>query len=258
MEDFFYAGGLPVVIKELGKYLHQNTVTVNGNSLKENNQKVECYDRNVIFSIDSPLQPEAGIAVLKGNLCENGAVIKPSAATQELMKHKGKAVVFENIEDYHDRIDDPNLDIDESSVIVLKSVGPKGYPGMPEVGNVDLPEKLIKKGIKDIVRISDGRMSGTAYGTVVLHISPESSVGGILALVQDGDLIELDVENRKLHLDVSDEELMRRKKNWKLPEPEINRGYVHMYLDHVQQADKGADFDFLVGKSGAEIKRDLH
>ncbi len=258
MEDFYYAGGLPVVLKELGNLLHQNTLTVNGKTLKENYKDAECYNRDVIASIDKPLQPDAGIVVLKGNLCENGAVIRPSTASAELMKHRGRAVVFENIEDYHERIDDPDLDIDESCVIVLKGVGPKGYPGMPEVGNVDLPEKLILKGIKDIVRISDGRMSGTAYGTVVLHISPESSVGGTLALVKNGDMIELDVTHRKLHLDVSDEELKQRKAAWIPPKPLATRGYVGIYLDHVQQADKGADLDILLGSSGSDVKRDLH
>ncbi|MCJ7778542.1 MAG: dihydroxy-acid dehydratase [Sedimentisphaerales bacterium] len=258
MEDFFYAGGLPVVLKELGGRLHQDVITVNGKSLKENNANAECYNRDVIADIDKPLKLKAGIAVLKGNLCENGAVIKPSAATPELMKHRGRAVVFESIEDYHERIDDPDLDIDETCVIVLKGVGPKGYPGMPEVGNVDLPEKLILKGVKDVVRVSDGRMSGTAYGTVVLHISPESSIGGTLALVKNGDMIELDVANRKLNLDVPDEELKRRKAAWVPPEPLAERGYVRIYLDHVQQADKGADLDILLGKSGSEVKRDLH
>jgi L-arabonate dehydrase len=230
MEDFFYAGGLPIVLKELENLLHQDTKTVNGKSHKQNNAKAKCYNDDVIATLDKPFQQNAGIAVLKGNLCENGAVIKPSAATSELMKHKGKAIVFENMEDYHARIDDPDLDIDENCVIVLKSVGPKGYPGMPEVGNVDLPEKLIQKGVKDIVRISDGRMSGTAYGTVVLHISPESAVGGTLALVKDGDMIELDVGNRKLHLDISDEELKKRKALWVQPEPHTYRGYVKLFL----------------------------
>lgn len=258
MEDFFYAGGLPVVLKELGNRLHQNLVTVNGKTLQENNKNAECYNREVIATIDKPFKPEAGIAVLKGNLCENGAVIKPSAATPALMKHRGRAVVFESMEDYHERIDNPELDIDESCVIVLKGVGPKGYPGMPEVGNVDLPEKLLLKGVKDMVRISDGRMSGTAYGTVVLHVSPESAVGGTLALVQNGDMIELDVANRKLHLEVSDEELKRRRSAWSPPAPHTNRGYVRIYLEHVQQADQGADLDILIGKSGAIVKGDLH
>jgi dihydroxy-acid dehydratase len=258
MEDFFYAGGLPVVLKELGNLLHQQVITVNGKTILENNKNAQCYNREVIATLEKPLKPHAGIAVLKGNLCENGAVIKPSAATQSLMKHRGRAVVFENMEDYHKRIDDPDLDIDETCVIVLKGVGPKGYPGMPEVGNVDLPEKLILKGVKDMVRISDGRMSGTAYGTVVLHISPESSVGGTLAIVQDGDFIELDVEKRKLHLEISGEELAKRKTNWKPPQPLAKRGYVRIYLDHVQQADKGADLDILVGSSGSKVERDLH
>jgi len=258
MEDFFYAGGLPVVLKELGTLLHQDTITVNGKTLKENNANAECYNRDVIASIDAPFKEKAGIVVLRGNLCENGAVIKPSAATPALMKHRGRAVVFETMEDYHARIDDPNLGIDESCVIVLKSVGPKGYPGMPEVGNVDLPEKLILKGVKDMVRISDGRMSGTAGGTVVLHISPESAIGGTLALVRDGDMIELDVANRKLHLDVSNEELKKRRATWIPPKPHTERGYVRLYLEHVQQADKGADLDILVGKSGSVVKGDLH
>ncbi len=258
MEDFYYAGGLPVVLKEMVKFLRQDVITVNGKSLTENNTNAECYNREVIATIEKPFQSDAGIAVLKGNLCENGAVIKPSAATEKLMQHKGKAVVFENMEDYHARIDDPNLEIDENSVIVLKGVGPKGYPGMPEVGNVDLPVKLINKGVKDVVRISDGRMSGTAYGTVVLHISPESSIGGTLAIVKDGDMIELDVPNRKLHLDISDEEIKKRKAQWIPPKPHTERGYVKLYLDHVQQADKGADLDILIGKSGSVVKGDLH
>jgi dihydroxy-acid dehydratase len=258
MEDFFYAGGLPVVLNELKDIIHSDAVTVNGKTIGENNANAICYNREVIASIDNPLQPEAGIAVLRGNLCPDGAVIKPSAASKRLMKHRGRAVVFETIEDYHSRIDDPNLPIDEDSVIVLKGVGPKGYPGMPEVGNVDLPEKLLRKGVKDIVRISDGRMSGTAYGTVVLHVSPESAIGGTLALVQDGDMIELDVENRRLHLDVSDEELERRRKAWTPPPPMATRGYVKFYIDHVQQAHLGADLDVLRGGSGAEVTRDLH
>jgi L-arabonate dehydrase len=258
MEDFYYAGGLPVVINELKKYLHTDVITVNGKTLGENNNNPPCYNRDVIASIENPLQPEAGIVVLKGNLCQNGAVIKPSAASKELMKHRGRAVVFETMNDYHARIDDPNLDIDESCVIVLKNVGPVGYPGMPEVGNVDLPEKLLQKGIRDMIRISDGRMSGTAGGTVVLHISPESAIGGTLALVKDGDMIELDIEKRKLHLDVSDEELKKRKANWTPPPPHTERGYVKFFLDHVQQADLGCDFDILRGGSGSEVKGDLH
>jgi len=258
MEDFFYAGGLPVVIKELKQYLHNNVITVNGKTIAENNATPVCYNQDVIAAIDKPFQQNAGIAVLKGNLCEQGAVIKPSAATKELMKHRGPAVVFETIEDYHARIDDPDLNVDADSVIVLKNVGPVGYPGMPEVGNVDLPEKLLRKGIKDMVRISDGRMSGTAAGTVVLHVSPESAIGGTLALVKDGDIIELDVEKRKLHVDVTDEELKKRRAGWISPKPMAQRGYVKFYIDHVQQASLGADLDILQGGSGSEVTRDLH
>lgn len=258
MEDFFYAGGLPVVIKELKKYLHNDAITVNGKTIGENNTNPVCYNKEVIATAEEPLQENAGIAVLKGNLCEDGAIIKPSAATKELMKHRGPAVVFETMEDYHARIDDPKLNIDENSVIVLKCVGPVGYPGMPEVGNVDLPEKLIRKGVKDIVRISDGRMSGTAAGTVILHVSPESAVGGTLALVKDGDMIELDVEKRRLHLDVPDEELKKRRASWKPPAAVASRGYVKFYIDHVQQAHLGADLDLLRGGSGAIVTRDLH
>jgi len=258
MEDFFYAGGLPVVIKELKNHLHNDVITVNGKSIGENNATPLCYNQDVIATLCKPFQENAGIAVLKGNLCEQGAVIKPSAAAKELMKHRGPAVVFETIEDYHARIDDPDLDIDENSVIVLKNVGPVGYPGMPEVGNVDLPEKLLRKGIRDMVRISDGRMSGTAAGTVVLHVSPESAIGGTLALVKDGDIIELDVEKRKLHLHITDDELKRRKAAWISPKPMAERGYVRFYINHVQQANLGADLDFLVGKSGAGIPKDNH
>lgn len=258
MEDFYYAGGLPVIINQLKEYLHNDTITVNGKTLGENNKSPVCYNTDVIATIDKPLQPEAGIAVLKGNLCEDGAIIKPSAASKSLMKHRGRAVVFETMEDYHHRIDDPELDIDETCVIVLKGVGPVGYPGMPEVGNVDLPEKLLQKGIRDMIRISDGRMSGTAAGTVILHVSPESAIGGTLALVENGDMIELDVEQRKLHLDISDEELKKRKEKWKAPDPAATRGYVKFYIDHVQQAHKGADLDWLQGGSGSEVTRDLH
>lgn len=258
MEDFFYAGGLPVVIREMKEYLHNDVITVNGKSIGENNAKAVCYNEEVIAKVEKPLQENAGIAVLKGNLCMNGAIIKPSAATKSLMKHRGAAVVFETIEDYHARIDDPLLDIDEHSIIVLKNVGPVGYPGMAEVGNVDLPEKLLRKGIKDMIRISDGRMSGTAAGTVVLHVSPESAIGGTLALVKDGDMIELDVEGRKLHLDVSDEELEKRKAAWIAPKAMADRGYVKIFLDHVQQAHLGVDFSTLRGGSGSVVTRDLH
>ncbi len=258
MEDFFYAGGLPVVIQEMREHLHLDAITVTGKSIDENTKGAPCYDRSVIAAIDKPVQESAGIAVLRGNLCENGAVIKPSAATAELMTHRGRAVVFADINDYHARIDDPDLDVDASCVLVLMQVGPKGYPGMPEVGNFGLPAKLLKEGVEDMVRISDGRMSGTAYGTVVLHVSPESAIGGTLALVQNGDMIELDVPNRRLHLDVADEELDRRKAAWQPRPPHTERGYVSLFLEHVQQADLGADFDFLRGGSGAAVSRGNH
>lgn len=258
MEDFYYAGGLPAVIKEMEKHLHRDAITVNGKSLVENSKGAKIWNDDVIASIENPILREGGIAVVKGNLCENGAVIKPSAASPHLMQHRGKAVVFETIEDYHARIDDPNLEIDETSVMVLKNVGPKGYPGMPEVGNMQLPRKLLEKGITDMVRISDARMSGTAYGTVFLHASPESAVGGTLGLVQNGDEIEVDVPNRKIHLHVSDEELAERRKNWTPIDLGYDRGYTKMYINTVMQADKGADLDFLIGKSGHEVKRESH
>ncbi|RYG06200.1 MAG: dihydroxy-acid dehydratase [Chitinophagaceae bacterium] len=259
MEDFYYAGGLPVIISELKDHLHMNTITVTGKSHEENIKTTfTCYNADVIYPFREPLIPEAGIAVLKGNLAEDGAVIKPSAATPSLMQHKGRAVVFENIEDYHARIDTPELDIDESCVMVLKYVGPAGYPGMPEVGNMALPKKLLDKGVTDMVRISDGRMSGTAYGTVVLHVSPEAAIGGNLALVENGDIIELDVANRRLHLHVSEEELSKRRMAWEMPEAPVDRGYVGLYVKHVQQAHLGADLDFLVGGSGSEVARDSH
>ncbi len=259
MEDFYYAGGLPVIINELRSLLHMNTITVTGKTHKENiDGSCSCYNKDVIYDFDDPIIKEAGIVVLKGNLAEKGAVIKPSAATPALMQHRGRAVVFENIEDYHARVDDNGLDIDETCVMVLKNVGPVGYPGMPEVGNMPLPKKLLDKGVTDMVRISDGRMSGTAYGTVVLHVSPESAIGGNLALVQNGDMIELDVSNKKIHLEVSDEELAKRRKKWKKEEHVSGRGYVNLYVNHVMQADKGADLDILVGKSGDRVSRDSH
>jgi L-arabonate dehydrase len=259
MEDFYYAGGVPVVIDQLRKELHENVITVTGKNHHQNiGDSQENYNEDVITPIANPLQHEAGIVVVKGNLAENGAVLKPSAATPELMNHTGRAVVFESIEDYHARIDDPELDIDETCVMVLKYVGPVGYPGMPEVGNMALPKKLLQKGIKDMVRISDGRMSGTAYGTVVLHVSPESAIGGNLALVQNGDRIKLDVGQRLLQLLVSDEELAERRTNWQTPKPAATRGYVSMYINHVMGADKGADLDFLRGNSGSIVTRDSH
>ena len=258
MEDFYYAGGVPVVIQELKDHLHLDTMTITGKGQGENTAGAVCYNREVIASIAEPVQPAAGIAVLHGNLCADGAIIKPSAASPHLMQHRGAAVVFEDIEDYHARIDDPDLPIDENSVMVLKGVGPRGYPGMPEVGNMGLPKKLLERGVRDLVRISDGRMSGTAFGTVVLHIAPESAIGGTLALVQSGDMIELDVPNRRLHLDVSDDELAQRRTAWRPPAPRADRGYVRLYINHVQQANTGADLDFLVGKSGSVVDRESH
>jgi L-arabonate dehydrase len=259
MEDFYYAGGLPIIIDQLRKELDMSTITVTGKGHGENIEEcTTCYNTEVIAPYTQPLILEAGIAVLKGNLAVNGAVIKPSAASPHLMVHTGRAVVFKTIEDYHARVDDPELDIDENCVMVLQNVGPVGYPGMPEVGNMVLPQKLLEKGITDMVRISDGRMSGTAYGTVVLHVSPEAAIGGTLGLVKDGDMITLDVPARKIHLEISDEELAQRRSEWVQPAYHTNRGYVSMYQRHVQQADKGADLDFLVGNSGSIVLRDSH
>jgi len=238
--------------------LNKNVLTVNGRTMWQNVKDAPCWNRDVIHAVKQPFKKNTGIAVLRGNLCPGGAIIKPSAASPKLMKHRGRAVVFEDIEDFHRRIDDPKLDIDERCVMVLKNCGPKGYPGMAEVGNMPLPPKLLRKGITDMVRISDARMSGTAYGTVVLHISPEAAAGGALALVQNGDEIELDVAKRKLQLMVSAQEISRRKKRWKPPRPPLDRGYWKLYFDHVLQASEGADLDFLVGRSGAFVPRDNH
>lgn len=258
MEDFYYAGGLPAVIRELLPHLHKSVMTVSGKTVEENNQNATIYNPEVIATLEKPFLKDAGTAVVYGNLCKDGAVIKPSAASPHLMKHRGQAIVFETIEEYHARINDPHLPVTKDHILVLKNVGPKGYPGMPEVGNMQLPAKLLKEGVTDMVRISDGRMSGTAFGTTFLHVSPESAVGGVLALVKEGDWIEVDVPNRRLHLDVSDEELDQRRKVWKPLPPVTNRGYVKMFLDHVQQADKGMDLDFLQGSSGSEVTRDSH
>lgn len=258
MEDFYYAGGLPAVLRELGALIESDALTVNGKTIGENNADAPCWNRDVIRPLTEPLTSQGGIAVLRGNLSPNGAVIKPSAATPKLMQHRGRAVVFENIEDYHARIDDPNLDVDESCMLVLKNCGPRGYPGMPEVGNLGLPSKLLQQGITDMVRISDARMSGTAYGTVVLHVAPEAAAGGNLALVENGDFIELDVAARRLHLDVSEAKLALRRVAWLPPKQTYDRGYYRLYIDHVLQADQGADFDFLVGKSSTEVTRESH
>lgn len=258
MEDLYYAGGLPAVMKEMIGDLHSDIITANGKTVKENVQNAKILNEQVISTLQKPFKKNSGVVILKGNICPEGAVLKPNAASEHLMKHKGKAVVFENIEDYKARIDDDNLDVDETSVLVLKNVGPKGYPGMPEVGNMGLPKKLLAKGVTDMVRISDGRMSGTGFGTVVLHVSPEASAGGNLALIQSGDIIELDIPNRSLNMQVSDEELEARRKNQAADPNEIRRGYVYLYTQHVQQAHMGADFDFLVGGSGSTVSRESH
>jgi dihydroxy-acid dehydratase len=258
MEDFCYAGGLPAVMKEIAAHLHTGIVTVTGQTVAENIADAQNYDARVIKTVAQPFKDKAGIAVLRGNLAPRGAVIKPSAATPALMTHTGRAVVFENIEDFHTRINDESLDVDETCLLVLKNCGPKGYPGMAEVGNMPLPPKVLRKGITDMVRISDARMSGTAYGTVVLHAAPEAAAGGPLALVKNGDTITLDVPNRRLHLHVSDEELAERRTSWQPPEPPLKSGYWKLYIDHVLQADEGCDLDFLVGQRGAFVPRDNH
>ena len=261
MEDFYYAGGLPAVIKELGSLVHTDAMTVNGRTMGENVASAVCYDRNVIATLDAPFKERGGIAVLSGNLAPNGAVIKPSAASPHLLKHRGRAVVFETIEDLRARTDDPDLDVDETCVMVLKNCGPRGYPGMAEVGNMPIPEKILKRGITDMVRLSDARMSGTAYGTVVLHVAPEAAVGGPLGLVETGDMIELDVDARRLHLDVADAVLEQRRKAWAAPAKPPGAGaggYASLYVDRVLQADQGADFDFLVGCRGLVVERESH
>ena len=258
MEDFYYAGGLPVVIREIGDRIHKNALTANGKTLWDNVKDAINYNEKVITPFEHAFKPQGGIAVLKGNLAPDGAVLKPSAATPKLMQHKGRAVVFEDIDDLNARIDDPQLDVNADDVLVLKNCGPKGYPGFPEVVNFALPAKLLKQGVSDMVRISDARMSGTAYGTVVLHTAPEAAAGGPLALVQNGDVVELDVAARRLQLHVSDAELAKRRAQWKPPKPHSDRGWVKLYCDTVQQADKGVDLDFLVGKSGAPVGRESH
>ncbi len=258
MEDFCYAGGLPVVMKEIASVLHMNHVTASGHTVAENVKDAENYDPRVIKTFEKPFKAAAGIAVLKGNLAPRGAVIKPSAATPALMVHTGRAVVFEDSDDFHKRIDDEGLDIDETCIMVLKNCGPKGYPGMAEVGNMPLPPKILRKGITDMVRISDARMSGTAYGTVVLHTAPEAAAGGPLAVVQNGDMIELNVPQRKLQLLISDEELKARLAKWSPPEPPLKSGYWKLYIDHVNQADEGCDLDFLRGCRGSFVPKDNH
>jgi len=264
MEEFFYAGGLPVVIKRLGEagLLHKDALTVSGGSMWDEVKHVKNWNEDVILPVEKALTQSGGIAVLRGNLAPGGAVIKPSAATPELMQHTGRAVVFEDIDDYKARINDDDLDIDETCVMVLKNCGPRGYPGMAEVGNMGLPPKILKKGITDMVRISDARMSGTAFGTVVLHTSPEAAVGGPLAVVQDGDIIELDVAGRRIHLDITDEELASRMAAWTAEKsganPRPESGYAMLYHDRVMGADTGADFDFLVGYRGNAVGKEAH
>jgi dihydroxy-acid dehydratase len=260
MEDFYYAGGLPVVLRQLGEagLLHRDAPTVNGQPIWENVRAAECFNPEVITPLEKPFKEESGMAILRGNLAPDGAVIKPSAASPELMRHTGRAVVFENIEELHALKDDDSLDIDASCIMVLKNCGPKGYPGMAEVGNMPIPKKLLQQGVRDMIRISDARMSGTAYGTVVLHVAPEAAAGGPLALVRNGDMITLDVAARSLHLHVEEAELAARRAAWVPPPPAADRGYVKMYVDHVQQANHGVDLDFLVGRSGSPVPRDNH
>lgn len=262
MEEFYYSGGLPAVIRRMGEanFLpHPQALTVNGQTIWENCQQSPIYNDEVIRKIDNPIRQDGGMCILRGNLAPKGAVLKPSAATPELMKHRGRAVVFENFDDYKSRINDPDLDVDETCILVMKNAGPKGYPGMAEVGNMGLPPKILAKGITDMVRISDARMSGTAYGTVVLHVAPEAMAGGPLAVVQNGDFIELDAYAGKLHLEVSDEELKQRLENLAPPAPpSFIGGYRKLYVEHVLQADEGCDFDFLVGCRGSEVPRHSH
>lgn len=258
MEDFCYAGGLPALMHRISDLLHLDTLTANGRTLGENIANAEVFDEAVIRRRADPVAAQGGIAVLRGNLAPSGAVLKPSAASTHLLSHRGRAVVFETIEDYKARIDDPDLDVDETCVLVLKNCGPKGYPGMPEVGNLALPRKLLKRGVRDMVRVSDARMSGTAFGTVVLHVAPEAAVGGPLALVQNGDMISLDVSARSLHIDVSEAELQQRQTAWRAPAPAMTGGYQSLYVERVLQADRGADLDFLVGRRGADVPRESH
>ncbi|MDB6043138.1 MAG: Dihydroxy-acid dehydratase [Gammaproteobacteria bacterium] len=260
MEDLHYAGGLPAVMKAMGSLLDIDAPTVSGATLRDQVADASCFDAEVIRSLSAPVKASSGIWVLRGNLCPGGAVMKPSAATQSLCQHRGRAVVFESIEDLHARIDDPALEVDENSILVLKGCGPKGYPGMPEVGNMPLPAKLLAKGVKDMVRISDARMSGTAFGTVILHVAPEAEAGGPLAVVRSGDEIELDGANRTLSLLISNADLEARLADWRASRgpASATRGYVKLYTEHVLQADKGCDLDFLVGGSGADVARESH
>ena len=260
MEEFFYAGGLPVVLKRLGEagLLHKEALTVSGETIWDEVADVMNHNEDVIRPVGQGLTAQGGIAVLKGNLAPNGAVLKPSAASKHLMQHRGRAVVFEDIDDYKAKINDPDLDIDETCVMVLKNCGPKGYPGMSEVGNMGLPPKVLQQGITDMVRISDARMSGTAYGTVILHTSPEAAAGGPLAVVRNGDMIEVDVAGRRVHLDITDEELAARLAEWKPAHERFESGYGWLHQQHVEGADTGADLDFLKGCRGNAVGKDAH
>jgi len=258
MEDLFEAGGIPALMAELASILEGDALAVTGQPIRESWNGRTTSDPTMIRPLNKPIIAEAGIAVLWGNLCPQGAVVKPSAASPELLVHTGPALVFDSIEDFKARVDDPALDVTPETVLVLRGCGPRGYPGMPEVGNMPLPEKMLKAGVRDMVRISDARMSGTAFGTTVLHVAPESTVGGPLALVQTGDRITLDVPTRTLTLHVSDDELESRRTQWRAPEPIATRGWSRLYIDHVMQADTGCDLDFLVGSSGSQVTRESH
>ncbi len=258
MEDFCYAGGIPGVMARIADLLHRDAPTVAGETIGDVIARAQIWNEEVIRPRDRPLTPAGGIAVLRGNLAPDGAVLKPSAATPELMRHRGQAIVFDSIEDFRARVDDPDLPVDARSVLVLRNCGPKGYPGMAEVGNMGLPRKVLEQGVTDMVRISDARMSGTAYGTVVLHVAPEAAAGGALALVRDGDWIEVDVDARRLHLDVPDDELARRRLDWTPPVPAMTGGWQQLYVERVLQADRGADLDFLVGQREAAVPRESH
>jgi dihydroxyacid dehydratase/phosphogluconate dehydratase len=257
MEDFAYAGGMPVVLKELGKHLRR-AQTVMGKDISFYAEGAECFNRDVIRPFDDPVKPAAGIRVLKGNLAPDGAIVKPSAATPALLEHEGFAHVFDSIEDMKANIDREDLPVNAQTILVLKGCGPKGYPGMPEVGNMPIPAALVKQGVRDMIRVSDARMSGTAYGTVILHVSPEAQAGGTLALVKTGDRIRVSASKGELQLLVSDEELAERRANWQPDPPHYTRGYAKLYVDHVQQAHQGADLDFLVGKDTRPVTRESH
>jgi dihydroxy-acid dehydratase len=260
MEDFCYAGGCPAVMNEMGNLFRRDAITVSGHTQGQIADAAQVWNRDVISTRQAPFGPSSGVWVLRGNLCPDGAILKPSAATPELLTHRGRAVVFESIEDYHARIDDPDLEVEANSILVLKGCGPKGYPGMPEVGNMALPPKLLQQGVRDMVRISDARMSGTAYGTVILHVAPETAAGGPLALVRNGDEIAFDGPARTLDLLVDGAEMARRRAEWEAAReaPTHARGWSKLYVDTVLQADRGVDLDFLVGKTTTEVTRESH